>query len=202
MRGDRFWNTRPPVGRQVRIGQSAAAATIQRALLAVNRVHGDGTLPGLEVTDQAFPGAAGYYDRVAMQLQVNAMGEWPELTALHELGHYIDHAGLGYGGAGYGSEASSVLDGWRDAVKASQAHVNLAASSADMSYYLRGRELWARSYAQWIATRSGDPVLLGQLQRRRENHAVADSVWSDEDFAPIAEAIDELMRKKQWNRNS
>lgn len=62
-------------------------------------------------------------------------------------------------------------------------------------YYLRREEQWARAYAQYIATRSADPLLLEQLDAIRTSaHAVyRASQWSDDDFSAIGAAIDDLL---------
>jgi len=64
------------------------------------------------------------------------------------------------------------------------------------------REAWARSYAQYIAVRSGDPLALRQLAGMRDP---ADArvqyypeQWADDDFEPIARAIDALFGARGW----
>jgi hypothetical protein len=60
-------------------------------------------------------------------------------------------------------------------------------------------ELWARSYSQYIATRSGDPDLLKGIDMQRDpGRLYKDFHWSDEDFAPIAAAIDAMFKKLGW----
>jgi hypothetical protein len=76
-------------------------------------------------------------------------------------------------------------------------------ATAYVTFMLRAQEMWARSYAQYIATRSGDPILRAQLFLERERLAgmpYYPEQWDDDDFAPIAEAIDELLNAKGWRR--
>ena len=66
--------------------------------------------------------------------------------------------------------------------------------------YRKPEELWARSYVQYIASRSGNEELYRTI---RESQMMADSgmipaYWEDDDFEPIAEAMDEVFRSKGW----
>lgn len=63
-------------------------------------------------------------------------------------------------------------------------------------YLLRPRELFARAYAQYIATQSGDPVLRGGLDRYRMS--TLPWQWEDRDFEPIAEAFTRLLEGVGW----
>lgn len=61
------------------------------------------------------------------------------------------------------------------------------------------RELWARAYSQWVATRSQDPVLLAGLRRFTASQLPSmPAQWTDDDFAPIGDAIDQLMAAYGW----
>jgi len=55
-------------------------------------------------------------------------------------------------------------------------------------------EYFARSYAQYIATRSGDPWMLNELESERvlKRRGFAPTQWEDDEFEPIADAFDEL----------
>ena len=52
----------------------------------------------------------------------------------------------------------------------------------------------ARSYAQYIATRSQDPAMLKELDASRDPGKTPyyAAQWADDDFEPIAEAYDAL----------
>jgi SPP1 gp7 family putative phage head morphogenesis protein len=65
-----------------------------------------------------------------------------------------------------------------------------------IDYATTPRELWARSYAQYVATRSGDSVMMGELDASRNplTNAYHAAQWADDDFEPIADAFDELFR--------
>jgi len=67
-------------------------------------------------------------------------------------------------------------------------------------YLVTDKEMWARAYAQWVAKKSGDGRMLGQLDRIRFSNEKIDipSQWSDADFVPIANKIDALMEDIGW----
>lgn len=60
-----------------------------------------------------------------------------------------------------------------------------------ISYMLKPDEAFARSFAQYVSHRTGDPVLKATIQKERAG-VYGDQQWSDEDFEPIAEAFDLL----------
>lgn len=101
---------------------------------------------------------------------------------------------------------------WRKAVNASAAIAKIKEFKAPgqpygikkhAKYLLEGKEMFARSYAQWIATRSNDPVGMAELRKYQApdpgQHEIGRSrQWSDEDFKPIGEALDRLFEKQGW----
>ena len=60
----------------------------------------------------------------------------------------------------------------------------------------------ARAYAQYVTTKSQEPVLLQQLEAEQETGDVIRNLaqWSDEQFAPVLAAIDDLFRRQGWLR--
>ena len=67
------------------------------------------------------------------------------------------------------------------------------------SYLLNPKELWARSYAQYIAKKSGNATMLAQLDSVRNSDPFYGSrQWQDADFEAIASAIDALFKDKGW----
>ena len=63
-------------------------------------------------------------------------------------------------------------------------------------------EIWARSYAQYVAIQSTDPKLTDGLEAiksaRSENRLDYLLHWEDNDFDPIAEAIERVFRRLRW----
>jgi hypothetical protein len=68
-------------------------------------------------------------------------------------------------------------------------------------YLLKPEELWARSYAQYIAERSADSDMLAALDLLRPpalTGQLYSSQWETTDFAPVAAAIDTLFKGLGW----
>jgi hypothetical protein len=135
---------------------------------------------------------------------VRPSGPWPQLTTAHEVGHLLDYTVLGEAGT-FASEVHADFAEWRRAVRASEAITSIRATQGTVKglhkaeYYLRGHEMWARSYAQYIATKSGDAEMLRQLDIIRGVGDIGHLIqWSDADFAPIAAAIENILKKKGW----
>ncbi len=201
---------------------------MRRTLQAIDTVHGTGNdhLPRIPIEAESHPNRFGAYGRTIdgrpVRIRIEVDGDHKALTTAHEVGHFLDHQALGIPGT-FASEANPrVLVSWQNAVDASQTLFQLRAMAStgiattrqadgtvsihavDLTYVsqlIRPREMWARSYAQYIATRSADPSLGLQLASERERHPgmpYYPEHWDDEDFAPIAEAIDELLESKGW----
>ena len=81
------------------------------------------------------------------------------------------HKGMGPSPFSYYKISPSLLNNWRQA-----------------------REYFARSYAQYIAVRSGDPWMLNEVESELEvaRKDIAYTQWEEDDFEPIADAFDKL----------
>lgn len=87
------------------------------------------------------------------------------------------------------ASSTSAFREWRNAVRGTDAYAEVTQHG---SLYAKSTvELLARSYEQYIALRSGDAVLAAKIERRRQDASFL--YWSDEDFAPVAEAFDRLL---------
>lgn len=142
---------------------------------------------------------------------------------LHETGHAIDMLALGNRELLFSSETHLRWNDWRKAVLRSE-HVRELRREAseppnqpgvtpcvvDYLYEatawrnLQLHELWARSYAQYIATRNYDMELLEILRspldipdQEYPDHWVRRQ-WNDEDFSPIESSIDMLFGGLGW----
>ena len=72
---------------------------------------------------------------------------------------------------------------------------------AIIAYSLRTEELFARSYAQYIATKSGNNTMISQLNqsRSRESKPIYYAeYWDDSDFTPISTAFDNIFLEAGW----
>lgn len=196
---------RAPVSNALKVRTTAPhKKDIEAAVAAVDRVHDDGELPAIPINADA-QGSRGIYrwtrdgkpDSIGV---ANLPGHWNSLTSAHEIGHFIDHHVFG-SGFKFGTEVNPAMTKFLDAATATSAvrEIRATLSGRSLNYYLDPRELWARAYAQFIATRSGDPAMAEQLARARSGKLQPSFVqWSDEDFAPVAAAIEDVLRSKGW----
>lgn len=204
-----------PVSQALRLpgGRGKTALEINDAMRLIDRVHGDGALPTIPVGITSGTRTLGkykYYSITAKSvgLDVSRAGEHPRLTFAHEVGHFLDHKG--WGAPGYSSAFEGAAEPWRKAIAASpevQALRDLRTSGATAAirkwarYATSWHELWARSYAQWIAHRSGDPRMaleLTSVKTDTARQAYHLSQWGSVEFEPIAKALDDLFELLGW----
>lgn len=188
--------------------RSDVGREVQRGLDAIDKVH---RIPeGLRPVPVSASTASTYYGRYTHQLgptgapvsiRIKRDGDHKASTFAHEFGHYLDHQALGPQPGSWGTrnlKPDTPMYAWAKAVDASptvQALRTLPKQDSLSRYYQRGDELWARSYAQYVATRSGDTAMLTEIAAiRDDSHAGrALSQWTAEEFEPIARTIDEML---------
>ena len=137
-------------------------------------------------------------------LSTSSEGAHPELTLAHEIGHFLDNdafpkdAGNRYASDG---SANQKVRNLMDALNASEA-VKWFKDNGDFDdrkYYLKPTEMIARSYAQYIAKKSGNQKMLEQLdailvQETKYKY----TQWTEADFRNIMKAYDELFEEIGW----
>lgn len=185
---------------------------LSRALGVIDATHTDGALPSILV-ERAAPGTSigGSYKfprGVAPSIAVRSPCVQNEFSFVHEVGHFIDHKALDPGAPGFATEniANNDLVDWARAVMQSPEILALrllhakSVSVERTQYLLDIREIWARSYTQWVAIRSQDWQLLSALDGRRRSSAVFTvlSQWEDQTFAAIYDEIDVLFTRRGW----
>lgn len=141
------------------------------------------------------------------------IGTEPELSLAHEIGHFIDLSGLPSGSAsGPRRHFGSTTPAWRRmqllmrAIRRTPTYQTIASAARSGGpgvkqwKYLRHRnEIFARAYAQYVAWRSGDPVMREQLDAilAHPNPKRSFEHWPYEEFLPIVEAFDRLFEGKE-----
>jgi hypothetical protein len=144
-----------------------------------------------------------------LSIAVSHHAAFPSLTLLHEIGHFLDHLTLNRARCGFASEFDPVFEPlrayWAQSALVQRMNAvarNSRASSqvrATVRYQLAIRELWARTYLQWVIGRSEDLMLRACFQsdacRLRMNHSPTDYYWEDEELNDIIPLVDQLFRE-------
>ena len=198
---------------EVHLGEEGARQ-VKLALDAADSVHDDGALRQMPV-DSMEPGVRtlGLYcagEHGVWSVKIRENGPWPALSFLHETGHILDQQALG-ADAIYDAtsqvQPGAPLAPWLNAVTQTASvqalREQLAAATTPqerryLQYLLQPDELWARSYAQYIAERSADPELAAQLAAALA--AEPERQWEGTDFVPVSTAIDDLFASLGWLR--
>lgn len=202
-----------------RLDSSLSSNLIQKikdALKVVDQVHNfpKYTSPSyIKGLQKAAPGVQGHYEVFSAVIRIGDKALNPFNTVIHEIGHYIDYEILGNGESV--AATSKRLASWREAVKQTIAFKNLevmkdnpGAYEIDFgfagkvkpdpeytSYLLQYDELFARSYFQYILTKTGrlsdlEDVLQDKLYRYRQ--------WDNDDFREIEKELDKFFEEKLW----
>jgi hypothetical protein len=172
--------------------RSPIAPELERAVGAAGRVHMLHTdLAPVPVRTTATTTEAGAYRfrrRDPIDLRVSRIGGRVTLGFLHELGHFVDHQVQCDPGSGrWASDLHPAFMSWRTAAQA------LPRVEVRGRYFHTTREIWARSYAQTVLARSGEPELermLAELQLGGDVH-----VWPAEAFAPVALEVERALER-------
>ncbi|MFN8633528.1 MAG: hypothetical protein U0893_06700 [Chloroflexota bacterium] len=215
-----------PIGSRIIIPAGPSFDAVRRALAAIDAVHGDGDLPTIPVVRTRATTEAGAYEwdertGEPLRLRLSGLGNHPELTVVHEIGHFLDHQALGRPGT-FASE-SGAIQHVMEAIRQSDASESLRAlrqrrfrsfqeshrrvhvpiDQRFVENYLLSREQFARAYAQFIVQMSRTPELIAQLTRVRSSQLgmVYHSQWTDEDFEPIRVALERLLWRRRWMKS-
>ncbi|HVX83568.1 MAG TPA: hypothetical protein VH253_02005 [Phycisphaerae bacterium] len=146
----------------------------------------------------------------AEKIEISRHAIFPQLTLVHEVGHFLDHLALNPIKREFATDHDPAFEPllhlWAESPEVRAAATLLAnfgktqtkASRAALRYYLTPRELWARSYMQWVVTRSSQPDLTRQLHLlHASGWAFAGRrctfQWDANSFKPIMNAVDKLM---------
>ncbi len=133
----------------------------------------------------------GQYVKRSRHVELCAAGEHLMVTTLHEVGHALDHLETGV----FASE--SLLVNWTKAIVTNLSLLRLDQSVREARVrrtLISSPELFARSFEQWCVKRFLlDTDLQGQWNAfQSEKDVIADgSYWSDEEFALIADALEQ-----------
>lgn len=209
--------------------------SVDEAMAAIDSVHGDGNLRSIPVNQSAGTKTTGKfiydpYTGESLEIKISTKSDTPMLDFTHEVGHFIQQEALG--GQSRNDAVKAASKELTDAFTTSSAVKKLYAMYSDpitteikfdgftekwrpessyVRYLLRTDEVFARSYSQYIATKSGNKNMVSELRKyqsnfnRVYNNQIGDGggypfLWTDEDFAPIATAYDNLFAAAGWTK--
>lgn len=179
----------------VEIQDAVLRGDVEEAIRIINTVHGDGNLPVIPVKTGRMKNAFGRFsyfkggDPVGIELIKN--NPHKQMTAIHEIGHFIDIYGLGTQ-KGLSAIDNGELEEIFEAIKNSEKWNEFSWNE----YYVRPRECFARAYAQFIAEESSSKELKAELTNMLKTEPA--KVWETNDFAPIRKAIKEAFTRLGW----
>ncbi len=140
-----------------------------------------------------------------MQITLHPKDPTPHMTAAHEMGHYIDFAAFGKhvnsdtllrpnGKTSVVMDAIYGTDSHNELVRRFKASDPGSRGWDTLNYLLEKPELFARAYAQFIATRSGSGTIKTQLDTVRIVSKLP-TQWSDIDSNLYAMRLTPFLRK-------
>jgi hypothetical protein len=185
---------------------------VRRVLAAIDRVHRVTNVPALSVEVVPIKSGRRHGQFDGQRILVNRTSAMRELALVHEIGHVLDYFAIGDDERAYASDAGApILGGWRRAAEASRSvrrlrEVRTVRPLVEpellvyIDYLLWPSEIFARSYAQWIASAAEDGALMEQADRiAATTPAIVGLVqWQPDDFAPIRVEFERLMERLQW----
>jgi hypothetical protein len=161
-----------------------------------------------------------------IEIGVSRKSDHPKITTSHEIGHFLDGQAWGRPGTpGHGNSDKDkrVVEKYRklhktmqdsNAIKLLRNEVPNQTYTVDFgdtkrtynadrkyaSYLLRSDEQFARAYSQYIAVKSGDKDMLGEIDRIRNRKSNIDyhEQWDNDDFEPIKKSFDDLFSELGW----
>ncbi len=180
-------------------------ARVVRGLNAINKVHDDGVLPKIPLGGSVGKNlnTRGAYTRTAtnaVSIDVRGGERNAALTTIHEIGHFLDHMGLGTPGRMESEVPGSAVWDLVELAMETPTVKSIPAiygASNHTTYLLSRREVFARAYAQYIALESGDADLMSQLNGILLGPNFA-TQWPEAEFAPIRQAFNDLFASLNW----
>ncbi|MCL2645826.1 MAG: hypothetical protein FWD61_02345 [Phycisphaerales bacterium] len=202
----------------LKFGESPLFDELTHAVGVLDRVHHWPRIPACPVVISGSCKEDGCYNSLSHpsrpgKIEISRFAMYPSITLIHEIGHMLDHMALNPIKRGFGSEHDPMFDQLHLAWEASRIVHKLTAHHARkrpaveprvrrfLAYQLRPRELWARTYVQWVANRSKDIMIASQFRTATVEASVfrklgVESYWDDDDFCRIIPLVDEIFYKR------
>ncbi len=205
------------LGEILRIPDRPFAGEIGSVISVCDRLHLCPIMPFVPIVLTRSRREEGAYQMIVRprrpkQIEISRYAAHPSLTILHEIGHLPDHMALNRIGYGFGSETDPAFDAPNDLWRRSHSISRLSsiitrnrryvavAALRGLQYQLSARECWARTYVQWVASRSQNTEVFQEFERVKQEGVIfggewCSLFWEDDNFDDIMEGIDRLFRK-------
>ncbi|MDR0792575.1 MAG: hypothetical protein LBE82_04650 [Chitinophagaceae bacterium] len=214
-----------PIGDSVRKSFAHIANPVkdisETVFVAIEKIHGFPRVSNLDIKQSnatTFDGIFNYNrGGRGIDIRISKYATNKEFTLLHELGHVIDNQSIGIRGfnesENAGNEFRKVLNSieqtflvkrLREIQQSGKREFNGRRIKIEpddakyLNYILNAKELWARAYAQYVVTKSGNVELLKQLADENKKNSVYTTQWVDDDFKNVIFEIDNLLIKNKW----
>jgi len=170
---------------------------LARALTAADAVHGLWSdLEPVPVRATSTTSQAGCYrlrKGDPIDLRVSRRHGRVALSFLHEVGHFVDHQLGSELGPSWASGQHEAFSDWRAAAAKLPSRAPAGSGRSRRRYFASVKEVWARSYAQTVLTRSADPGLRAQLLALLELDDAF--VWPGAAFDPVADELERVLER-------
>ena len=198
-----------PVGGKLRIPDSHPdVAALSATMTVVDSVHDDGGLNAIPLLASRGTRIVGEFTwneitGKATGITISSKGPHPELTLLHEIGHWV---ALGMMRPGEGARIVAALEKTvtakeiRRMIRTGKSRPGirsdlLPSDMDDLRDMVKPGEMLARAYAQWIARKSGHARLLAQIaEENPKYHGVR--FFSEQEAAQIDKLFTEALGEK------
>lgn len=191
--GEPRWRPLPELLRLPR--RSPLYSELARALAAADALHLlHSDLEPVPVRPTSTTSQAGCYrlrKGDPVDLRVSRRHGRVALSFLHELGHFVDHQ-LGWElGPSWASGHHEAFADWRAAAAQLPSRAPTSFGRSRRRYFNSAKEVWARTYAQTVLTRSRDPLLHDHVR----GLLVLDDMflWPAAEFAPLADEVERVL---------
>jgi len=200
-----------PVSEALKVGRLDKLDEAKEAIALMDSIHGDGNLPDLPVLKNNSMNAQGMFSysflgRVGTKIQLAKSANCTAGTLWHEIGHFLDYNGLarnGFQSNLINTEFSTIVDLANNTTEIQNIKSELYISKDDKDYYLDRREIFARAYAQFMATKTGHKGAMDEISRIVSRQSWIKNIqWSESSFEPILKQFETSFEKIGWMQKS
>jgi hypothetical protein len=188
----------------------------------IDSIHADGEVTPIQVLCEALDsGTDGCLDVSNWQIKIDPLSERKELAIAHEIGHLLDWEVWGKNGRFGSDNKSVVLQKWLKTVTKTDSYKRMnhlrkvdhyivqtpnGSKKTEVKHghlisCLSPHELWACSYAQYVATKSENATVI-RAQIDKFNQSTYSQMyaryWKQPDFLDVAHEISELFGNLGW----